>query len=226
MEEGTYLLDTDVEIAVQVNLDGVCMIGNGHLTHDLNGFYLTGADGKLDYRQSPVYSHTLYSDYYWYEIGDVIGIGDNEFSYFCFPKENVSVSKARLATEELYKMEKERKIAFFAEHTLLDENKYANLYAKCISNMKPDLVIYRHGKKENKETINFFKEIKIINPAIDIIMLADNISLIFAEQLYSIGVYNLFIGKQIEVMKVIERIIENQKRINSIKENSIKKNKC
>ena len=111
LEDGTYLLDTDVEIAVQVNLDGVCMIGNGHLTHDLNGFHLTGADGKLDYRQSTVYSHTLYSDYYWYEIGDVIGIGDNEFSYFCFPKENVSVSKARLATEELYKMEKERKIA-------------------------------------------------------------------------------------------------------------------
>ncbi|MBO5177014.1 MAG: 1-acyl-sn-glycerol-3-phosphate acyltransferase [Lachnospiraceae bacterium] len=109
LEEGTYLLDTDVDIAVQVNLDGVCMIGEGHLTHDLNGFHLTGGDGKLDYSQSPVHSHTLYSDYYWYEIGDVIGIGDNEFSYFCFPKKNVSVTKARLATEELYKMKKQRK---------------------------------------------------------------------------------------------------------------------
>ncbi len=109
LEDGTYLLDTDVEIAVQVNLDGVCKIGAGHLTHDLNGFRLTGADGKLDYKQSAVYSHTLYSDYYWYEIGDVIGIGDNEFSYFCFPKGNVSVTKARLATEELYKMKKARR---------------------------------------------------------------------------------------------------------------------
>jgi len=109
LEEGTYVLDTDVDIAVQVNLDGVCMIGEGHLTHDLNGFHLTGGNGKLDYTQSPVHSHTLYSDYYWYEIGDVIGIGDNEFSYFCFPKENVSVTKARLATEELYKMKKQRK---------------------------------------------------------------------------------------------------------------------
>ena len=109
LEEGTYLLDTDVDIAIQVNLDGVCMIGPGHLTHDLNGFHLTGADGKLDYQQSPVASHTLYSDYYWYEIGDVIGIGDNEFSYFCFPKANVSVTKARLATEELYKIKKTRK---------------------------------------------------------------------------------------------------------------------
>ena len=106
LEDGTYLLDTDVDISIQVNLDGVCDIGKGHLTHDINGFHLTGADGQLDYKQSPVFSHTLYSDYYWYEIGDVIGIGDNEFSYFCFPKTNISVTKARLATEELYKMKR------------------------------------------------------------------------------------------------------------------------
>ena len=106
LEEGTYLLDEDVDIIIQVNLDYVCEIGTGHLTHNLDGFHLTGADGKLDYKQSAVFSHTLYSDYYWYEIGDVIGIGDNEFSYFCFPKNNVSVTKARLATEELYKLKK------------------------------------------------------------------------------------------------------------------------
>ena len=109
IEDGTYLLDTDVDIGIQVNLDGVCMIGKGHLTHDLNGFRLTGADGKLDYTQSPVASHTLYADYYWYEIGDVIGIGNNEFSYFCFPGADVSVTKARLATEELYKLTKARR---------------------------------------------------------------------------------------------------------------------
>ena len=110
IEEGTYLLDTDVDISIQVNLDGVCNIGKGHLRHDENGFHLTGAEGKLDYKQSAVFSHTLYSDYYWYEIGDVIGIGDNEFSYFCFPSGNVSVTKARLATEELYKIKKVRRI--------------------------------------------------------------------------------------------------------------------
>ena len=109
LENGTYLLDTDVDIFIQVNLDGVCKIGTGHLTHSLDGFHLVGAEGKLDYSQSPTFSHTLYSDYYWYEIGDVIGIGDNEFSYFCFPKTEVSVTKARLATEELYKMKKKRR---------------------------------------------------------------------------------------------------------------------
>jgi hypothetical protein len=39
-------------------------------------------------------------------MGDVIGIGNTEFSYFCFPKTEVSVTKARLATEELYKLKK------------------------------------------------------------------------------------------------------------------------
>jgi hypothetical protein len=87
----------------------VYLIGEGHLKHDPEGFHLTGGDGELDYRQSPLASHTLYADYYWYEIGDVIGIGDNVFSYFCFPKTPVSVTKARLATEELYKMKKTRR---------------------------------------------------------------------------------------------------------------------
>ena len=109
LEEGTYLLDTKVEIGMQVNLDYICMVGEGRLIHSLDGFHLIGAEGKLDYIQSPVFSHTLYSDYYWYEIGDMIGIGDNEFSYFCFPKDNISVTKVRLATEELYKMKKIRK---------------------------------------------------------------------------------------------------------------------
>ena len=109
LENGTYALDTEVDIAIQVNLDGVCKIGKGRLTHNMDGFHLVGAEGKLDYSQPPTFSHTLYSDYHWYEIGDVIGIGDNEFSYFCFPGPDVSVTKARLATEELYDMKKKRR---------------------------------------------------------------------------------------------------------------------
>lgn len=109
LEDGTYKLDTAVDIVVQVDLDAVYKVGKGRLTHDENGFRLIGDDGVLDYQQSPVASHTLYSDFFWYEMGDVIGIGDNEFSYFCFPGSDVSVAKARLATEELYKMKKVRR---------------------------------------------------------------------------------------------------------------------
>ena len=118
LESGSYLLDADVDIFMQVNLDGVCDIGRGHLKHDADGFHLTGADGKLDYKQSPLYTHTLYADYYWYEKGDVIGIGDNEFSYFCIPDDGISVTKARLATEELYKIEKAKKRVHETPHTV------------------------------------------------------------------------------------------------------------
>ena len=106
IENGEYLLDTEVDIAVQVNLDGVCMIGTGKLVHNSGGFTLKSDDGKLDYSQSALASYTIYSDYYWYERGDVIGIGDTEYSYFCIVKDNVSVTKARLAAEEIYKIAK------------------------------------------------------------------------------------------------------------------------
>jgi hypothetical protein len=50
----------------------------------------------------------LYADYYWYEIGDMICIGNNDVLYYCFPKGADPVAKARLATEELYKLKKRR----------------------------------------------------------------------------------------------------------------------
>ena len=108
---GEYLLDTDVDIAIQVDYKAIYMVGEGHLTHDRNGFVLTGCDGKLNYTQKPQACYSLYADYYWYEIADCICIGDNEVHYFLFPKkEGVSVAKLRLATEEMYKLYKNRRL--------------------------------------------------------------------------------------------------------------------
>ena len=76
-------------------------------TNDKNGFTLVSDDGELVYEQGPLYTHSLNADYFWYEIGDVICIGDNEMSYYCFPKENVQVAKTRFAVEELYKINKQ-----------------------------------------------------------------------------------------------------------------------
>ena len=88
------------------------MVGDGHLTHDpVNGFVLKGCDGKLDYTQKPQACYGLYADYYWYEIADVICIGNNDVLYYCFPKgAGDIVAKTRLATEEMYKMYKSRKL--------------------------------------------------------------------------------------------------------------------
>ena len=107
--DGTYHLSEDVDIAIQVDYKAIYKVGEGHLTHDASGFHLTGCNGKLDYAQKPQNSYSLYADYYWYEIADCICIGDNDVHYFCFPKDSsVSVAKLRLATEEMYKLHKEK----------------------------------------------------------------------------------------------------------------------
>ena len=104
IEEGIYEMTLDVDIYALVNTDAVYKIGEGTLTHNIEGFHLTGCNGKLDYTQSPEESYSLYSDYYWYEIGDMISIGTPRIQYYCFPKVPASVAKARLAAEELWKI--------------------------------------------------------------------------------------------------------------------------
>ena len=108
--DGRYRMDADVKIGMLVNYKALYMVGSGHLTHDLNGFTLTGCDGRLNYTQKPLNSYNLNADYYWYEIGDIISIGSQEALYYCFPQDQTSVAKARLATEEMYKLYKSRKL--------------------------------------------------------------------------------------------------------------------
>ena len=107
LEEGTYRLEAPVLIYMMVNTDCLYQVGEGTLIHSLEGFHLTGCGGKLDYTQEPLASYSLYSDFYWYEIGDVISIGDTRAQYYCFPQiQGDIVAKARLAAEELYKIVK------------------------------------------------------------------------------------------------------------------------
>lgn len=111
LTEGTYRLDVPVKIGVMVDRKAIYMVGEGRLEHDGNGFRLTGCDGKLSYTQEPLACYSLYADYYWYEIGDVICIGNNDVLFYCFPQEGDVVSKTRIATEELYKIKKKQRRA-------------------------------------------------------------------------------------------------------------------
>ena len=108
LEAGTYKLETPVDIMMLVDSKGFYKVGEGWLFHDMEGFYLTGCEEKLEYWQSPTASYSLNADFFYYEIGDMISIGDHKALYFCFPKENVSVTKVRLAAEELYKLKKRK----------------------------------------------------------------------------------------------------------------------
>ena len=123
LEEGTYCLDIPVEIRMQVDTRAVYRVGEGRLHHDTEGFRLWGCDDEngvpqLDYHQKPLASYSLYSDYYWYEIGDMICIGDTNTLYYCFPKiERDVVAKTRLAAEELFSLVRRQKEAARKDRT-------------------------------------------------------------------------------------------------------------
>lgn len=109
LEDGSYCLETDVDIAMQVDYKAIYTVGSGHLSHGPEGFTLTGCDGKLHYSQGPLACYGLYADYFWYSIADMICIGNTDALYYCFPKGNTPVAKTRLAVEELYKLKKVRR---------------------------------------------------------------------------------------------------------------------
>lgn len=111
IEAGVYSMSCPVKILVLRDFRAVYRVGEGTLCHNGEGFTLRDEDGEIIYTQKPLSSYSLYSDYYWYELGDVICIGDRDTLYYCFPTDNTPVAKARLAAEEMYKLAKERKRA-------------------------------------------------------------------------------------------------------------------
>ncbi len=107
--DGVYLLDTECDIAILKDTKALYMVGKGHLRHDNNGFVIDGCDGKLHFEQSPAACYSVNSDYFWYEIGDIVSIGTNDCLYYCFPKKPNIVAKTRIAVEEMYQLYKAAK---------------------------------------------------------------------------------------------------------------------
>lgn len=104
IEEGKYALSFPVRIALQVDFSAIYFVGNGTLTHTLDGFHLLSDDGEIDFYYHPLSSYSLSSDIYWYELGDMISIGDEKRIFYLFPpKEYAVVTKARFATEKIYR---------------------------------------------------------------------------------------------------------------------------
>ena len=105
IQNDEYLLDTDVDIYMLVDTKCLYQVGEGRLTHNRNdGFNLVGCEGRLKYNQKASSLYSLNSDFFWYDIGDVIGIGDGTARFYCFPKNKKDVvCKARLAQEEIFK---------------------------------------------------------------------------------------------------------------------------
>jgi hypothetical protein len=102
-----YSFESPVRILMGVDHRHIYEVGNGVLRHDSEGFKLTGCNGELNYSQKPQASYSVYSDFNWYEVGDVICIGNSKALYYCFPeKKGDFVAKVRIAAEEMYKLYK------------------------------------------------------------------------------------------------------------------------
>lgn len=105
----TYNEEIKVAIFILLDYKKIYKVGEGVLKHSISGFELTGPDG-LHYFQKPIDTYSLYSDFYWYEIGDVVCIGNFKMRYYCVPLDKKDiVAKLRLATEEIYKITKNSK---------------------------------------------------------------------------------------------------------------------
>ena len=105
--DGSYRLDIPVRICMLVDSRSIYRVGEGRLIHTREDFHRSGCEGKLDYWQKPSSSYSLYADYFWYELGDMICIGNSKVLYYCFPTgQQDVVAKTRLAAEELYKLAK------------------------------------------------------------------------------------------------------------------------
>ncbi len=112
IERGEYSIDLPVDILMTLTDYKFYRVGEGRLRHDKDGFLLEGCDGQLSYRHKPLCSHSINSDFYFYQIGDVISFGNHDHLFYCFPKtEGDIVCKVRLAAEELYKIRRHDKEA-------------------------------------------------------------------------------------------------------------------
>lgn len=109
--DGKYGFDAPVDIYAMVDTKGLYKIGNGRISHDIDGMRITGCNGKLDFYKKSISMYAVGAALHWYDIGDGICIGDNSITYLAAPTskyEQNKVMKVRLASEEIYKILKSK----------------------------------------------------------------------------------------------------------------------
>ena len=100
-----YHYEDFVDLYAVKDTKALYKLGDARLVQNKEGLTLYDLDGKIIFEQKPKYTYTLNADFYWYEIDDIVCIGNMDVSYYSVPKNNKCVAKMRLFAEELYKME-------------------------------------------------------------------------------------------------------------------------
>lgn len=112
--DGKYYFEDTVHIHSLPSVEYIDL-GEGTLIHDMNGFTVRGRYNNNDFEifRAAKGLYSVHVDYSFKKLGkvDVIDISVPNDSFYCIPtKENV-ITKMSLATEELYKILNEKKVA-------------------------------------------------------------------------------------------------------------------
>jgi len=107
VEDGTYSFESAVRIESLPNAKKFIVFKDmGRLTHNANGFTLTGVyDGEeFDISWPPSALHSCHIEYDYMGRGDCIDLNTNDDTFYVFPDiRDYAVTKIALATEELFK---------------------------------------------------------------------------------------------------------------------------
>ena len=111
IEDGTYKLDKVVRIDSLPNAGGYVNLGQGKLTHDMEGFVLTGISEnepfRIEWPAKRLYSCHIEFDYLG-KHGDCVDLNTSTDTLYIYPEgKDFSVTKISLATEELHKKHNE-----------------------------------------------------------------------------------------------------------------------
>jgi hypothetical protein len=105
IKEGEYFFSSEVVVDSLPNADGYIRLGEGRLTHDMNGFTLEGIFGGEPFllKKDPLSMYSCHIEYDYMGKGDCIDLSTLRDTYYIYPKTDAwSATKISLATEELY----------------------------------------------------------------------------------------------------------------------------
>lgn len=114
IEDGTYRFEDEVDVYSMPRCWRFMHLGAGKLTHDPeNGFVLDGFYNGSDYhiQRTPLETNSLHIeyDYCYIKPYDCVDISTENDSFYCYPRQENVVTKLAFATEELYKINLNKK---------------------------------------------------------------------------------------------------------------------
>jgi len=112
VEAGAYDITCPVRVESLPNAAGYIHLGEGTLTHNAEGFRVrvSGQHGEFEMVKPALSLYSCHIEYdYLGKYGDCVDLNTLEDTWYCYPHDcDFAVTKMALATEELYRFEKQK----------------------------------------------------------------------------------------------------------------------